>query len=57
MPEIGEIKAALLQRGALGASMTGSGSAVFGLFENEAQAQAAIVGFPQDYYTAVCHSV
>ena len=57
VPEIGEIKAALLQRGALAACMTGSGSAVFGLFENEAQAQAAIVGFPQDYYTAVCHSV
>ena len=57
VPEIGEIKAALLQRGALAASMTGSGSAVFGLFENEELAQAAIVGFPEDYYTAVCHSV
>ena len=57
VPEIGEIKAALLQRGALAASMTGSGSAVFGLFETEAQAQSAIVGFPEDYYCAVCHSV
>lgn len=57
VPEIGEIKAALLQRGALGASMTGSGSAVFGLFENEEQAQNALLGFPDDYYTAYCHSV
>ena len=57
VPEIGEIKAALLQKGALAACMTGSGSAVFGLFETEEGARAAIVGFPQEYYTAVCHSV
>ena len=57
VPEIGQIKAALLQKGALAACMTGSGSAVFGLFETEAQAQAALTGFPQVYYTAVCHSV
>ena len=57
MPEIGEIKAALLERGALAACMTGSGSAVFGLFETEAQAQQALAGFPEAYYTAVCHSV
>lgn len=57
VPEIGEVKAALLQRGALAACMTGSGSAVFGLFENEEGAQAAVSGFPDDYYTATCHSV
>ena len=57
VPEIGEIKVALLQKGALGASMTGSGSAVFGLFEDEEGAQAALAGFPDDYYKAVCHSV
>ena len=57
VPEIGEIKAALLARGALAACMTGSGSAVFGLFETEEQAQAAVAGFPEEYYTAVCHSV
>ncbi len=57
VPEIGEIKAALLQRGAFAASMTGSGSAVFGLFAAEEQARAALVGFPSAYYTAVCHSV
>ena len=57
VPEIGEIKAALLQKGALAACMTGSGSAVFGLFRTEAEAQSALVGFPEDYYTACCHSV
>lgn len=57
VPEIGEIKATLLKKGALAACMTGSGSAVFGLFETEERAQAAITGFPEEYYTAVCHSV
>ena len=57
VPEIGEIKAALLAKGALAAGMTGSGSAVFGLFADEAGARAAVGGFPEDYYTAVCHSV
>ena len=57
VPEIGAIKAALLQRGALAACMTGSGSAVFGLFRTETEARSAIVGFPEDYYTACCHSV
>lgn len=40
-PEIGQGIAALMQAGALGAWMTGSGSAVFGLFEGEKQARAA----------------
>ena len=39
--EIASIKAALIDCGALGASMSGSGPSVFGLFEQEADAQAA----------------
>ncbi len=39
--EIFSIKRALTDSGALGAAMTGSGSAVFGLFENAAAAQSA----------------
>ena len=35
IPEIAEIKKQLLAAGALGASMTGSGSAVFGIFDDE----------------------
>ncbi len=38
--EIGAIKAALLSHGAAGALMSGSGSAVFGIFEQEADAKA-----------------
>lgn len=34
-PEIGEIKQSLLQLGATYTSMSGSGSAVFALFEND----------------------
>ena len=39
--EIADIKYAMLDKGALGAVMTGSGPAVFGLFDNESQAQSA----------------
>ncbi|NCQ27010.1 MAG: 4-(cytidine 5'-diphospho)-2-C-methyl-D-erythritol kinase [Armatimonadetes bacterium CG_4_9_14_3_um_filter_66_14] len=40
-PEIAELKNALLRQGALGAAMTGSGSAVFGAFPSEEQAVRA----------------
>ncbi len=39
--EISEIKAALIDCGALGASMSGSGPSVFGLFDDSDSAQAA----------------
>lgn len=39
--EIDSIKAAMIDCGALGASMTGSGPTVFGLFEDRAPAEAA----------------
>lgn len=39
--EIASVKAALIDCGALGASMSGSGPSVFGLFDREAGAQAA----------------
>lgn len=40
-PVIGEIRRLLLQKGAMGALMSGSGSAVFGIFAQEALAQTA----------------
>ncbi len=40
MPEIDAVKLSLCQEGALGACMTGSGSAVFGLFEDKSSAAA-----------------
>ena len=39
--EIGDIKRILLDKGALGSVMTGTGSAVFGIFERVSEAKAA----------------
>jgi 4-diphosphocytidyl-2-C-methyl-D-erythritol kinase len=47
-PRLRKIKRALLQNGAVDASLAGSGSAVFALFRNPAQARRAAQGFPQD---------
>jgi 4-diphosphocytidyl-2-C-methyl-D-erythritol kinase len=47
-PRLGEIRRALLRRGAAGAALAGSGSAVFGLFRSPAQARRAAFGFPED---------
>jgi len=41
LPEIAEIKSSLLELGAVSALMSGSGSAVFGFFSDEASARAA----------------
>ncbi len=41
-PEIAHVRAALLEAGALGAMMTGSGSCVFGIASNAAQAEAIV---------------
>jgi 4-diphosphocytidyl-2-C-methyl-D-erythritol kinase len=42
------IKRELLQQGAAGASLAGSGSAVFGIFRNPAKARRAARAFPKD---------
>ena len=47
-PEIAEIKKTLLDNGAVYASMSGSGSSVFGIFKSEPQLTAE--DFPQDYF-------
>lgn len=47
--EIFVIKSELLSRGATGAAMTGTGSAVFGLFENETAANAAYEALSRRY--------
>lgn len=41
-PQIGQLRQQLLEYGALGARMTGSGSAVYGIFAQENQARAAL---------------
>jgi len=47
-PRLGEIRAALLKRGAAEAALAGSGSAVFGVFRNPAQARRAARAFQED---------
>ena len=46
-PEVGEAKGRLLQTGALGAVMSGSGSSVAGLARDEGHAKAIARGFPR----------
>ena len=47
-PRLSEIKRRLLQGGAAEAALAGSGSAVFGIFRNPAQARRAARAFPED---------
>ena len=47
--DIPDIHSSLLRHGALGASMTGSGSAVFGIFDDPKQAQNAAEQFSKRY--------
>ncbi len=55
-PEIAQIKAGLIARGALGASMTGSGSCVFGVFQDEKSACAALPYFKDMDFSMVVHT-
>lgn len=57
VPEIGRAKAALLSAGALAASMTGSGSAVFGVFPSKETAEAALLAMAAFPFAQVCESV
>ncbi|MHB8853384.1 MAG: hypothetical protein ACYC6P_08535, partial [Ignavibacteriaceae bacterium] len=50
-PEIGQIKKEMYSLGALFSLMTGSGSTVFGIYENEAKAMAAEIYFRKKYFT------
>ncbi|MGA8222628.1 MAG: 4-(cytidine 5'-diphospho)-2-C-methyl-D-erythritol kinase [Candidatus Acidiferrales bacterium] len=47
-PRLGEIRDGLLKRGAAEAALAGSGSAVFGVFRNPAQARRTAGAFPED---------
>jgi 4-diphosphocytidyl-2-C-methyl-D-erythritol kinase len=47
-PRLREIRDGLLQGGAADAALAGSGSAVFGVFRNPAQARRAARNFPED---------
>ncbi|MBO4384428.1 MAG: 4-(cytidine 5'-diphospho)-2-C-methyl-D-erythritol kinase [Clostridia bacterium] len=53
-PEIGEYAARMKALGALGASMTGSGAAVFGIFPDAESAKKAYDGFADCEFRAAC---
>jgi 4-diphosphocytidyl-2-C-methyl-D-erythritol kinase len=55
-PRLAAIQRELLRRGAAEAALAGSGSAVFGVFRNPAQARRAAQGFLQDQ-TFVCETL
>ena len=50
-PKIGEIKKGLLEAGASYASLSGSGSTVFGIYDDEARAKRAESHFQKQYHT------
>jgi 4-diphosphocytidyl-2-C-methyl-D-erythritol kinase len=56
VPEVGGLREELLRAGALGVSMSGTGTAVFGIFASKAEARAAAPGL-RATYVAVCEPV
>jgi 4-diphosphocytidyl-2-C-methyl-D-erythritol kinase len=56
VPEVRALEKALLRVGALGAAMSGTGTAVFGIFASEAEARAAVDGL-RAAFAAVCEPV
>jgi len=56
VPEIGRIKSDLLALGAKAACMSGSGSAVFGVFADKAAAEQARAGLSNVTFSCVCES-
>ena len=57
VPEIGRIKADLLALGAKAACMSGSGSAVFGVFADKAQAEDAAKKLSNVAFSCACESI
>ena len=56
-PEIGKIKKELLSYGAVFSSLSGTGSTVYGVFDDEAKAISAESLFKVDYKTCIAHPV
>jgi len=56
-PEIGQIKKKLLNHGAVFSSLSGTGSTVYGVFDDEAKAISAESIFKVHYKTCIAHPV
>ncbi len=52
-PELSSIKEKLIGMGAVFSLMSGSGSSMYGFFENEKKALSAISSFPKNYQTSI----
>jgi 4-diphosphocytidyl-2-C-methyl-D-erythritol kinase len=52
-PELSRIKEKLNEMGAVFSLMSGSGSSLYGFFENEKKAQQALSSFPKNYQTSL----
>ena len=52
-PELSRIKEKLNEMGAVFSLMSGSGSSIYGFFENEKKALAALSSFPKNYQTSI----
>ena len=57
LPELSEIRQELRRSGALAAMMTGSGSAVFGIFPEEAAAKAAAEKMAESRWAVCCRGI
>ncbi|MCS7203760.1 MAG: 4-(cytidine 5'-diphospho)-2-C-methyl-D-erythritol kinase [Thermodesulfovibrio sp.] len=56
-PEVEEIKKKLIKAGAILSLMSGSGSAVFGVFEDDEKAKVAATAFKGKYWCRVVHTL
>ena len=56
-PEIGEIKKGLIENGAIFSSLSGTGSTVFGVFDDKATAMDAESLFKPNYKTRISHPI
>ena len=56
-PEIGEIKNGLIEKGAIFSSLSGTGSTVFGVFDDKATAMDAESLFKPHYKTRISHPI
>jgi 4-diphosphocytidyl-2-C-methyl-D-erythritol kinase len=52
-PELSRIKKKLIEMGAVYSLMSGSGSSMYGFFENDKKALAALSSFPKNYQTSI----
>jgi 4-diphosphocytidyl-2-C-methyl-D-erythritol kinase len=52
-PELSRVKKKLIEMGAVFSLMSGSGSSMYGFFENDKKALAALSSFPKNYQTSI----